>query len=139
MICFKLLSAAFIKNLDKEHRNDLFLSVKRTFEQIYILKYDPEDELWEFLPHYIQAFASFTSLEDFSPGDFICIQRGVINMIQSYPQFQYAHRYAVIDGMTMAVFYLKKTKYFDVFIENVIYQGNLLLYCKPTITTVLVI
>lgn len=124
LTCFKSLSTVFDKNLEQHELIDLFLSLKTVFEQTYVLSFEPENEQWEFLPDYIQAFASFICFVEFTTSDFICLQRGVINMIKSFPHLQYAHKYVVIDGMAMTFCYLKKTQYFDMFIENVVYQGN---------------
>lgn len=125
--CFKLLAGAFAKYLDKQQLTELFSSVKRIFEQTYVLKYDPEDELWEFLPDYLQALASFMCFGEFNSSDFVCLQKGVINMIRSFPHLSYALQYGANDGMAMVCFYMMKTEYFDVFMENIVYQGKLFL------------
>lgn len=88
------------------------------------MKFDPKDEHWEFLPDYIQAFTTFIQFKEFSSSDFFCLQRGTINMIKSFPDIHIAQQYMVIDGMAMTFCYIKKTKYFDMFLENVVYQGK---------------
>lgn len=89
------------------------------------MKNDLEDEQWELLPEYVQTLSSFIMFSSFPLSAFFCIQKGAVNMIKFFPSFQYAHYHIVIDGMAMTLFYLKNTQYFDVFVENIVYQGKL--------------
>lgn len=126
LTCLRQFSASFKKYFSKQKLTELFLSVERIFEQTYVMQYDPKDEEWEYLPYYIQALASFSCFREFTLGEFLCLQKGVVNMIQSYPHFQHAIQYGVIDGLIMTFHYLRKTEYFDGFMQNVVHQGKYL-------------
>lgn len=97
----------------------------QNFENNYILNYDPSSEEWEYLPDYVQTVSNFMQFKTFKASEFYCLQRAVINMIKSFHQLPYLHYYLVIDGIVITCFYLKKTQYFDPFLENMIYQGKL--------------
>ncbi|KAJ8918257.1 hypothetical protein NQ315_014127 [Exocentrus adspersus] len=121
--CLKFFSRASYKYLPHNEITDLFLEVMQSFEHNYILNYNPNGEEWEYLPDYIQTVANFMRYKSFKASEFYCLQRAVINMIKSFHQLPYAHHYLVVDGIIITCFYLKKTQYFDPFLENLIYQG----------------
>lgn len=123
IICLKDFSAVFNKYLEEQELTELFSLILQIFEQTYVLKYDPKDDQWEYLSGYLQAFASYLSYKEITPSVFFCLQRGVINMIKSYPNLHYSNQLMVVEGMVMVLCYMKKTKFFDEFIENVVYQG----------------
>lgn len=130
--CIKLFSLSFSNHLEKEELTELFVSLLRIFEQTYVLKYDPEDEQLEYLSDYVKAIASFFQFMEITPSDFFCFQRGVINMIKSFPYLQYSFQHKVVDGVAIALCYLENTYNFKEFIENVVYQGIVLIIVKKS-------
>ncbi|KAJ8958549.1 hypothetical protein NQ314_006388 [Rhamnusium bicolor] len=123
LLCLKLFSGASYKHLPQSDVTELFVMIMQTFEYTYILNYNPTSEEWQYLPDYVQTVANFMQFKTFTASEFYCLQRAVINMIKSFHQLPYLHYSLVIDGIVTTCFYLKKSQYFDAFVENVIYQG----------------
>ncbi|KAJ8973604.1 hypothetical protein NQ317_010041 [Molorchus minor] len=132
--CLRIFSDVFYKYLSSDEVTSLFLTIMQNFEYNYVLNYNPSSEQWEFLPYYVQTIANLMQFKSFSSSEFYCLQRAVINMIKSFHQLPHLHHDLVIDGIVTACFYLKKTKYFDVFIENIIYQGVVWTCCHEHIS-----
>lgn len=118
------MSEASYKHLDITEVTNLFLSIMQIFEQTYILNNDPQSENWQYLPDYIQAVSNFTRFKTFSASEFFCLQRATVNMIKSFHQLPYLHHVVVVDSIIMTLVNLKATEYFDIFLENIVYQGK---------------
>ncbi|XP_023014378.2 DNA-dependent protein kinase catalytic subunit [Leptinotarsa decemlineata] len=123
IFCLQQFAPASYKHLPPEEVTSLFLAIMQNFEETYILNYDPQSEQWEYLPDYVQAVANFMTFKEFTTSEFFCLQRATINMIKSFHQLPILHFELVVDALIMTLFHLRKTKFFDVFVENVVYQG----------------
>ncbi|KAG5877905.1 hypothetical protein JTB14_011621 [Gonioctena quinquepunctata] len=123
IFCLKQFSHSSYKHLPLSEVTGLFLMIMQNFEETYILNYNPQGEEWEYLPDYIQTVANFMTFKHFTASDFFCLQRAVINMVKSFHQLPILHYSLVVDSLVMTLFHLKKTQYFDVFLENIVFHG----------------
>lgn len=124
IFCLKQFAEASYKHLNSEEFSNIFSIIMQIFEDTYILNHNPGSEEWEYLPDYIQTVSNLMKFKTFNSSDFFCLQRAVINMIKSFHQLPYLHHATVIDAIVMTLFYLKQMQYFDIFLENIVYQGN---------------
>ncbi|CAG9767394.1 unnamed protein product [Ceutorhynchus assimilis] len=119
----KYFCSPLYKHYPKEEARDIFLMIMQNFEKLYVLNENPDYEDKEFLPDYVQCLASFMRYQTFSNGEIYCLQRAVISMIKSFDKLKPLHHSIVIDALVTTLFYLKETKHFEAFLENIVYQG----------------
>ncbi|CAH1171231.1 unnamed protein product [Phaedon cochleariae] len=123
IFCLRQFSSPSHKHLTPDDVTALFLAIMRNFEETYILNYDSESEESEYLPDYVQTVANFMKFKKFSTSELFCLQRAVINMVKSFHRLPILHVGLVVDSFVMTLFYMKESRHFDVFLENVVYQG----------------
>ncbi|XP_030758783.1 DNA-dependent protein kinase catalytic subunit-like [Sitophilus oryzae] len=106
-----------------EEARQIFVMVMQNFEKNYIFNENVSREDLNILPDYIQCLSSFVRFQTFTTTEFHCLERAVINMIKSFHELQPLYHFVVIESVVNSLFYLRKTKLFDTFLENIIYQG----------------
>ncbi|XP_056648968.1 DNA-dependent protein kinase catalytic subunit-like isoform X1 [Diorhabda sublineata] len=123
IFCLRELSQSAYKHLEQYELTDLFLFIMQTFERTFIQDYKEDSDEKEYLPDYLQTVANFVRFKQLSTTELFCLQKGVITMMKSFHLLPVLHHYLIIDSLLLTLFYLKDTKYFDNFVENVVYQG----------------
>ncbi|VEN54375.1 unnamed protein product [Callosobruchus maculatus] len=123
-ICaLKTFSEASYKHLDGNYVAALFVYLLQNFERTYIFNTNIERDEWEFLPDYIQIIANVTRFRSFSSREFVCLQRASINMLKSFHHLPYQHHALVVEAVCTTLLFLKTGKYFEMYLENIVYQG----------------
>nr|CAH7739864.1 unnamed protein product [Callosobruchus chinensis] len=123
-ICaLKAFSETSYKHLDGNYVAALFVYLLQNFERTYIFNSNIESDEWEFLPDYIQIFANVTRFRSFSSREFVCLQRASINMLKSFHHLPYQHHALVVEAVCTTLLFLKSGKYFEMYLENIVYQG----------------
>lgn len=68
--------------------------------------------------------------QNFTHWEVYCLQRVVINMIKTFDKVKPLHHSIVIDAVVTTLYYLKETKHFDSFVENIVYLGCYILLIR---------
>lgn len=124
--CINYSAAVSFKYLSPKNFNNIFIMIMQNFEKLYIFNENIDNEDWEYIPDYIKAIANFMRFKSITSTEYFCLQRGVIDMIKSFHKLPYLHHHLIIDALVTMLIYLKDSKYFDGFVENIVYFGEYL-------------
>ncbi|KAH1016070.1 hypothetical protein HUJ04_007350, partial [Dendroctonus ponderosae] len=115
----KYFSSPLHKHDMKEDAKKMFSMVWQNFEELYIFSGGislEESEESNCLPYYIQ-------FQHFSHNELSYLQKAIVIMIKTFNTLKPIEHKTVTDALIITLFYLKGSAHFDIFLENIIYQG----------------